>query len=153
MKNLMILILTGTVRMLSHTNHAWVAAGGGGGSYHAGYSGGSAYHAGYSCGGVTTGTTAAHGYTGYAAGTTVGVATHPVYVAPVYGTAYAVAATPPPPMPPVSGPSVGTIVYGLPPGAQATTINGIRYYVISTTYYQGFFGNNGVYYVVQAGPM
>jgi len=152
MKHLTSLILAAAILALTSPGYAWVRGGGGG--YHGSYSG---YHSGYNCGGVTTGTTAAHGYNGFAAGTRVTPNTQPVYVAPTYGygTTYTTA-PPPPPVPPVNAPSVGTIVYSLPPGAQMTTVNGMRYYEVTnsgvTTYYQAFFGNNGVYYIVQAGP-
>jgi hypothetical protein len=48
---------------------------------------------------------------------------------------------------------VGSIYYSLPSGTQATYAGGQQYYVFGGTYYQPFFGANGVYYQVVAPPL
>lgn len=124
--------------VLPLTSRAWVAAG------RSGY-GGACWHGGYSCAGVSTGTVRAYGNTAFVAGTVVGASSYPV----VYSSS---AYTAPPPVVVVQGPSIGSIVHSLPAGCQYTTVNFLKYYVCGGTYYQAFFGNNGVYYEVVAGP-
>lgn len=140
------------------TTHAWVACGHAGwGGYHGVAWGGGCYHGGYSCGGVSTGTAVAAGFAGLAVGAAVGSAVArantPAYVvapAPVYASPYYY------PAPPVVVPAVaavGSIYYSLPAGAQSANINGTQYYVLGSTYYRPYFGNNGVYYEVVANPI
>jgi hypothetical protein len=51
------------------------------------------------------------------------------------------------------GAPVGSIYYSLPAGAQSANINGVQYYVLGSTYYRPYFGNNGVYYEVVQNPI
>ena len=91
---------------------------------------GPCWHAGLGCGGVCTGTPAAAGLAGFAAGT-------------VFNSGQT-----PPPSFEVTAPSVGTILYSLPSGAEPINIGGKQYYTFAGTMYRPFFGNNGVYYEV-----
>lgn len=47
---------------------------------------------------------------------------------------------------------VGTEVAALPPGCGSTYVNGVTYYQCGPTWYQPYFGGNGVYYSVVPGP-
>jgi hypothetical protein len=68
-----------------------------------------------------------------------------VYASPYY--------YPPPPVVVPAVAAVGSIYYSLPPGAQSANINGTQYYVLGSTYYRPYFGNNGVYYEVVPNPI
>jgi hypothetical protein len=158
-KILITLSLAGALLALPTTTDAWVACGHAGwGGYHGVAVGGACWHGGYHCGGVSTGTAVAAGFAGLAVGAAVGSAVAhantPAYVvapAPVvYTTPYYYA--PPPIVVPPTAP-VGSIYYSLPPGAQSANINGTQYYVLGSTYYRPYFGNNGVYYEVVTNPI
>ena len=157
-KILITLSLAGVLLALPTTTNAWVACGRAGwGGYHRVAWGGGCWHGGYHCGGVSTGTAVAAGFAGLATGAMIGSAvaqanTPAVVVAPtpVYTTPYYYA--PPPVVVPPAAP-IGSIYYSLPPGAQSANINGTQYYVLGSTYYRPYFGNNGVYYEVVANPI
>ena len=147
MKKLMSLALLGAALALPIQSDGWVAVGGrgwGGAAW-----GGGCWHAGWGCGGVSTGTAVAAGLTGLAVGAAIGaaaarptyvVAPSPVVVAPVVA-------------PVQVAPALGTIYYSLPYGAQSTLIQGQQYYVLGSTFYRPYFGNNGVYYEVVPYPI
>lgn len=158
MKKLMTLGTLAAVLAMPTGSNAWVSychSGWGHASYtHVGYGG--CYHSGWSCGGVSTGTAVAAGMAGLATGAMIGaaaskpavvVAPAPVYVAP----APVYAAPAPVYIPPVA--PIGSVYYSLPYGAQSANINGVQYYVVGSTYYRPYFGNNGVYYQVVANPI
>ena len=156
MKKLMTLALLAATLALPLQSDAWVAYGRGGyahvGYAHVGYAG---WHGGWSCGGVSTGTAVAAGVAGLAAGAMIGAATRPAVVvapAPVYVTPAPVYVAPPPVYVPPTAP-IGSIYYSLPYGAQSANINGVQYYVLGSTYYRAYFGNNGVYYQVAPNPI
>lgn len=46
--------------------------------------------------------------------------------------------------------AVGSLVATIPPGCGYRTVNGVNYYVCGSTWFQPFYGNNGVYYRVVA---
>jgi hypothetical protein len=153
MKTLMTMTLTCAVLALPSPARAWVAAGPGRRPPPP-HGRPPAYHGGYNCGGVSTGTAVAAGIAGLAVGAaiaknnqpTVVVAPAPVYVTPVY-------VTPPPPVVVVPTAAVGSIFTTLPAGAKSVSINGTQYYVLGTTCFRPFFGNNGVYYQVVPNPI
>jgi len=153
MKKLMIVTLLGAALVVPIQSDAWVVAGRG--AYgRVGFSG-ACWHGGWGCGGVSTGTAAAAGFAGLAAGAMIGSAVArantPAYVvAPTYATSYYVA---PPPVVVAPGEPIGSIYYSLPYGAQSANINGVQYYVLGGTYYRPYFGNNGVYYEVVPNPI
>lgn len=164
MKRTLISLALSAAGLALPTNiNAWIACGHAGwGGYHRVAWGGGCWHGGYPCGGVSTGTAVAAGFAGLATGALIGsavahantpavvVAPAPVvYPAPYYSTAYY--SSPPVVVPPVA--AVGSIYYSLPPGAQSANINGTQYYVLGSTYYRPYFGNNGVYYEVVANPI
>jgi hypothetical protein len=143
MKKEMSLILLLAVLAIPTQSDGWVAWGGGG------YRGVAVvrppyWHAGWGCGGVCTGTAVAAGAAGFVAGAAVGAAmARPTVVV-----------TPPPVViAPVPAVPLGTIHYFLPYGAQPIAVGGQQYYTLGGTYYQPFFGNNGVYYQVVAPPI
>jgi len=150
MKKLMIVTLLGTTMAVPIQSDAWVACGRGGYG-HVAY-GGACWHGGWHCGGVSTGTAAAIGVAGLATGAMIGsaaahtsqatyvVAPAPVVVAPA--PVYVAPAVP-----------IGSIYYSLPYGAQSANINGVQYYVLGSTFYRPYFGNNGVYYQVAPNPI
>ena len=161
MKNiLMTLGLSAALLALPANSNAWVAAGCGyhyGGYHSVAVYHPPCYHVGYSCGGVSTGTAVAAGMAGLAVGAMVGSAAAkpvtPTYVVapvPVYASPYYVA---PPPVVVAPAAPIGSIYYSLPAGAQMANINGTQYYVLGSTYYRPYFGNNGVYYEVVANPI
>jgi hypothetical protein len=45
-------------------------------------------------------------------------------------------------------PAMGTMVYSLPPGATATTVNGSTFFVSGSTYYRPFYSGSQVVYIV-----
>jgi hypothetical protein len=163
-KTLFTLILVGGLLASPTTSKAWVASRTTvtrGGVHHT-----TTYRGGYSCGGVSTGTAVAAGVIGFAAGAVVGSAvakskepapaspppTTTVVVAPAPAPTATVVVTPPPVVVPPTAP-VGSIYTTLPAGAKPVTINGKQYYVLSSTYYQPYFGKNGVYYTVVPSPI
>jgi hypothetical protein len=86
-----------------------------------------------------------------AAGAAIGAAaTRPAYVAPVVVAPAPVVVAPAPVI--IAPPAIGAIYYTLPNGVQATSINGQQYYVLGSTFYRPYFGNNGVYYQVVPNP-
>ncbi len=77
----------------------------------------------------------------------------------VLGAAIAGSSAPPPPdLPPppptmvVEGLAPGMEVTALPPGCRAMNVNGVNYYECGPTWYQPYFGGNGVYYTVVNAP-
>ena len=145
MKKPMILILLGAALAVPIETSAWVAVG------HAGY-GGACWHSGWGCGGVSTGTAVAAGAAGLVAGAAIGSAAARANQPTVVVAPSPVVVAPAPAVVVPSAPAIGTIYYTLPAGAQATTINGIQYYVHDNAYYRPYFGNNGVYYQVAPNP-
>lgn len=71
----------------------------------------------------------------------------------ILGAAIAGSAPPPPPTTVVvQGPPVGAQVAVLPPGCASMMINNAQYYQCGPTWYQPFFGGNGVYYQIVPTP-
>ena len=140
MKKLMTFVLAGAVLTLPTSSNAWVA-----------YRRPCCFHVGWGCGGVSTGTAVAAGVGGFAAGALIGSAaaraSQPAVVVDPYYTGY------PPPVVVAPAAAVGSIFYSLPPGAKSANINGTQYYVLGSTYYRPYFGNNGVYYQVAPNPI
>ena len=144
MKKLVSLALLCAALAVPIQSDGWVAAGGRGGAVAAG---GACWHSGWSCGGVCTGTAVAAGATGLAAGAAVGSA-----VARANQPAYVAGARPPVVAAAVPSVRIGTVYPTLPYGAQPLTIAGQQYYNLAGTYYQPYFGGNGVYYQVVPAP-
>ena len=49
---------------------------------------------------------------------------------------------------PYGGPTLGTTVYSLPPGAIATDINGSTYFIENGIYYKPFYTGSQVLYII-----
>lgn len=69
----------------------------------------------------------------------------------VLGAAIAANSAPPPQVI-YAGPPMGAEVAALPPGCASMNINGANLYQCGPTWYQPYFGGNGVYYTVVPGP-
>jgi hypothetical protein len=149
MKKLMTFTLLGVALVVPIQSDAWVAVARGGYG-HVAY-GGACWHRGWGCGGVSTGTAVAAGFAGLAVGAAIGSAAASSQATYVVDPAPVVVAPAPVYVAPAA--PIGSIYCSLPYGAKEANINGVQYYVLGSTFYRPYFGNNGVYYQVAPNPI